>query len=760
MQTTQRASSFAATEDNIAMDKAVVYTRIPHLYLWLEILNILSSWLLTGYAQHTSLPEVVIPLRVTGNRPMWAMGWLTYSLHFGGQKHFIHIKAKKFLVSRLFSVFTYTKQGALHKDQPYVQNDCYYHGHMDGDPESMVAITTCYGGFQGILQINGTVYEIKPKNLSSTFEHLVHKMDSEETELLPMRCALTEEIAKQMKRQQNENPTLMQNHYEEWWTHRSFLDLALVVDCERIRYHNNNKSHVLVEVFLIISLINKIYFALDIEVVLIGLELWNEGNLVPVDRMQILLEEFCVWKTLSLNIRIPNDIAHLFVNHSFGKFLGLAYVGTVCLPSHNCGVDRLLGPNLFQFAHIIAHEMGHNLGMEHDSSSCTCGGINYCLMSSTYSFNPEFSNCSYSNFWTTYATTNCLRKEKMSIGNLQIQFCGNGVVDDGEQCDCGDRHMCERDQCCNSRCALNDGAACAFGLCCLYCQIMPAGTVCRQEVNECDLPEWCNGHSHKCPNDVYLLDGSPCRDGGYCYEKRCNNRDEQCKQIFGKEARSADHSCYRELNTQGDRFGNCGMIRDAYLRCHDPDILCGRVQCENVTRIPFLRDHSTVHWTHLNGVTCWGTDYHFGMTIPDIGIVKDGTDCGPEHVCINKKCVSKPIWLEQCSSKTCTMKGVCNNLHHCHCNRGWDPPHCLESGFGGSVDSGPPPGEEESQQHMDLVLITPILSIVSLVFLLPWLLNRYIRTSSKFEEPTVSTSKEEEESHVASNESEAQQVET
>jgi disintegrin/metalloproteinase domain-containing protein 25 len=106
------------------------------------------------------------------------------------------------------------------------------------------------------------------------------------------------------------------------------------------------------------------------------------------------------------------------------------------------------------------------------------------------------------------------------------------------------------------------------------------------------------------------------------------------------------------------------------------------------------------------------------------------------------------------------MKGVCNNLHHCHCNRGWDPPHCLESGFGGSVDSGPPPGEEESQQHMDLVLITPILSIVSLVFLLPWLLNRYIRTSSKFEEPTVSTSKEEEESHVASNESEAQQVET
>ena len=78
-----------------------------------------------------------------------------------------------------------------------------------------------------------------------------------------------------------------------------------------------------------------------------------------------------------------------------------------------------------------------------------------------------------------------------------------------------------------------------------------------------------------------------------------------------------------------------------------------------------MQEHSTVHWNHLSGVTCWGTNFHFGMTIPDIGLVKDGTDCGPEHVCINKKCVSKPIWLEQCSSKTCTMKGVCKL---CHCN--------------------------------------------------------------------------------------------
>lgn len=46
-----------------------------------------------------------------------------------------------------------------------------------------------------------------------------------------------------------------------------------------------------------------------------------------------------------------------------------------------------------------------------------------------------------------------------------------------------------------------------------------------------------------------------------------------------------------------------------------------------MTEIPFLRDHSTVHWTRINGVNCWGTDYHLGMTIPDVGEVKDGTEC-------------------------------------------------------------------------------------------------------------------------------------
>ncbi|KAM5309019.1 LOW QUALITY PROTEIN: disintegrin and metalloproteinase domain-containing protein 25-like [Glossophaga mutica] len=277
--------------------------------------------------------------------------------------------------------------------------------------------------------------------------------------------------------------------------------------------------------------------------------------------------------------------------------------------------------------------------------------------------------------------------------------CGNGVVEEEEQCDCGTSQLCLKDPCCQLSCTLIGGAACAFGLCCQDCQILPTGTVCRQQENTCDLPEWCNGTSNHCPEDVYVQDGVPCEDGGYCYEKRCNNREDQCRNIFGKEAKSANQSCYTKMNTRGDRFGNCGIRGSGYKRCNLSDVLCGRVQCQNVTEIPLLRDHSTVHWTHFNGVTCWGTDYHLGMGIPDIGDVKDGTECGADHVCVRRKCVHLSLLVTGCSPETCNMNGVCNNRNNCHCSREWDPPNCRQKGHGRSIDSGLPPGRESDKMR-------------------------------------------------------------
>lgn len=671
--------------------------RITLLWLWLSILPFLFSWLQTGHSQYSGPPEVVIPLRVTGtDRGMNAPGWLSYSLHFGGQRHIVHMKAKKLLVARNLPVFTYTDQGALLEDHPFVPDNCYYHGHVEGDPESSVALNTCSGGFHGTLQINDTAYEIKPKRLSVTFEHLVYKMATEETQSPPMRCGLSEEeIAQQLKLRESDSSILMQSGYQGWWTHRWIIDLGLVVDNRRYVFLERNNSNVIEDVLRIVNRMNFLFSSLDLDMVITGLDIWDNQDLVTVSNdMPKVLDAFRRWKIGHFNSRVKNDIGHLISHQFYGGFLGLAYVGTVCNSHFNCGVNRAAGRSINAIAHTVAHEIGHNLGMKHDEQvrPCKCEQ-RVCIMAEADNHATKFSNCSYGFLWSTSRRSRCMHDIPVAatLHPPSLPHCGNGVVEQGEECDCGALELCEKDPCCLTDCTLRLKARCAFGLCCKNCTFMPSGTVCREKNNECDLPEWCNGTSHKCPEDVYVQNGMSCAGSGHCYEKKCVNRDAQCRQLFGKEARSANQTCYQEINVRGDRFGNCGSQGASYIRCHANDILCGRVQCENVTVVPSLGDHMTVHCTQINDSICWGTDYHFGMTIPDIGDVKDGTECGDKNMCIHRKCVLMPLWANDCSPKMCNMSGICNNKNHCHCDFGWHPPNCKIQGYGGSVDSGPPP---------------------------------------------------------------------
>ncbi|XP_054572703.1 disintegrin and metalloproteinase domain-containing protein 25-like [Eptesicus fuscus] len=667
----------------MALSEALVYVRNILLTLWLGVILFSYGWFLVVHAQRHGSPEVVIPLRVTGTAfGMKTKDWLSYRMHFGGQNQVIHMKVNRHFLSRHFRVFTYSDQGALLEDQPFIQNDCYYHGYVEGDPQSLVVLSTCLGGLQGILQTNDTVYEIEPKTLSTIFEHFIYKVDREETQLPPMRCGVTdEEIARQLKFQHNVNFTLMQSGYEGWWTHRRLLELAVVVEHNLYLHHKSNISAVQYEAFLIGNDVDNFLSSLDVDVVFMGIEVWTEKNPTSLDTLGGGLSGFCNWKQTSLNKRIPHDIAHLFVMRDYGILAGLAYLGTVCNYKFNCGVETLMGETLYSFAYTVAHEIGHNFGMYHDEPPCTCGRPN-CIMFPVKSSATTFSNCSYASFMNTIARRNCMYISSNTENIFKLAQCGNGVVEEGEECDCGALHSCMKDSCCEFNCTLSAGANCAFGLCCKDCQIIQTGKVCRKKESNCDLPEWCNGTSYHCPEDVYVQNGVSCKGGGYCYEKRCNNRKKQCRNIFGKEANSANQSCYTEMNTRGDRFGNCGFRHARYVKCNISDTLCGRIQCDNVIELPLLRDHSTVHWTHFNDVTCWGTDYHLGMTIPDIGDVKDGTECGAEHVCIQRKCVNMSHLITACEPKTCNQKGVCNNRQHCHCNPEWDPPFCLKEGYG------------------------------------------------------------------------------
>lgn len=105
----------------------------------------------------------------------------------------------------------------------------------------------------------------------------------------------------------------------------------------------------------------------------------------------------------------------------------------------------------------LAHEIGHNFGSPHDyPSDCRPGGKsgNYIMFASATSGdrdnNNKFSHCSKANISavldaiTDGRKTNCFEESDGA-------FCGNKIVEEGEECDCGfDDAECQ-EECCYPR---------------------------------------------------------------------------------------------------------------------------------------------------------------------------------------------------------------------------------------------------------------------------------------------------------------------
>ena len=75
--------------------------------------------------------------------------------------------------------------------------------------------------------------------------------------------------------------------------------------------------------------------------------------------------------------------------------------------------------DLEQVAATVAHELGHNLGLDHDSADCDCPG---CLMSSTAFTNKstQWSSCSRDYLRTAYSQgmDYCLRNVPQQVEAL------------------------------------------------------------------------------------------------------------------------------------------------------------------------------------------------------------------------------------------------------------------------------------------------------------------------------------------------------
>ncbi|NXH28704.1 ADA15 protein, partial [Myiagra hebetior] len=491
------------------------------------------------------------------------------------------------------------------------------------------------------------------------------------------------------------------------------VELVMVVDHAAFQnYPTLQRVHT--RTLEIANQVDVFFRPLGVRVALLAVEVWSEGDKIAVGgSARAVLERFLRWRQEELVPQLPHDNAQLLTGVRFDDVsVGTSTQASMCSPSRSGGVSMDHSISVLVIASTVAHQLGHNLGMRHDSTGrlCHCSDLRHdrgCIMAPPTGLTPglSFSNCSRQDLEHSLQQGQgwCLSnipKPQVLTGS---PTCGNHFVELGEECDCGLSVECT-DPCCNSSsCQLMPGAACATeDTCCQDCQLRRAGHVCRELLGECDLPEFCDGVSPRCPPDTFLQDGQPCASGrARCYSGTCATYEGQCQQLLGPGASPVSSSCMAALNTRGDERGHCGKLPNgSYVTCAQQDTSCGMLQCQ----------HGSAGGDRPEG-SCQGTPLLGDEDVTDVAMVLPGTTCGPGKVCLQHRCQDVSMLGDQQCQSNCHGHGVCNNHGHCHCERGWAPPTCNSPGVGGSQDSGPAGLERGGSALPTALLLSALLGL-------------------------------------------------
>jgi len=137
-------------------------------------------------------------------------------------------------------------------------------------------------------------------------------------------------------------------------------------------------------------------------------------------------------------------IAILLTDRNFHKNIsGYSFMGQACNDQNNSGFVSFVGKTQFEAtSFVLAHEVAHLFGAKHDQDHGKEDCIDNQFIMNNVSIPPKgdatFSVCSKHDIKKRLnellERKNCFQYQRKP---LEISLCGNGIIEPGEECDCG-----------------------------------------------------------------------------------------------------------------------------------------------------------------------------------------------------------------------------------------------------------------------------------------------------------------------------------